>query len=57
VAIYAGEFNTKLRSVETTEDEGFEGLRNEGLRDKEKKGNPRRPSKKERKRRERLKKL
>jgi predicted RNA-binding protein with PIN domain len=56
VAIYAAEFSTKLRSLET-EDEGFEGLRNEELRDKEKKGNPRRLSKEERKRRVKLKKL
>ncbi len=59
VAIYAGEFSAKLRRLDgqfaikdEDEDETFEGLR-EG----EKRGNPRKLSKSERKRRERLKKL
>lgn len=56
VAIYAGEFSAKLknigREIFAGEDEGFEGLRFQ-----EKKGNPRKLSKTERKRRERLKKL
>ncbi len=59
VAIYSGEFSTKLRNLDretyVEEDEGFKGLR--GLRDQGKRGNPRRLSKKDRKRRERLKKL
>lgn len=56
VAIYAGEFSAKLRSLErevlVEEDEGLKGLRVQGKR-----GNPSRLSKRERKRRERLKKL
>ncbi|MGH7773537.1 MAG: NYN domain-containing protein [Candidatus Binatia bacterium] len=56
VAIYAGEFNAKLRNLDREisieEDEGLEELRDEAKR-----GNPRRLSKRERKRRERLKKL
>ncbi len=56
VAIYAGEFNAKLRNLDREisieEDEGLEELRDEAKR-----GNPRRLSKTERKRRERLKKL
>jgi len=61
VAIYAGEFTAKLRNLEIEiEDEGFQGLGDEGLkgiRERGKKGNPRRLSKRERKRRERLRKL
>lgn len=56
VAIYAGEFGAKLRDLEgeipIEEDPGWQGLRVKGKR-----GNPRRLSKTERKRRERLKKL
>ncbi len=54
VAIYAGEFTAKLRNFDEDglSDEGFEGLRVDGKR-----GNPRRLSKTERKRREKLKKL
>lgn len=58
VAVYAGEFSAKLRSLDTDfamendEDGDFEVFR-----DQEKRGNPRRLSKLERKRRERLKKL
>ncbi|TAK07513.1 hypothetical protein EPO44_03905 [bacterium] len=67
VAIYAGEFSAKLRDLEL-KGTGFQGLRDQGLeefvdegmkglRDKEKRGNPRRLSKRERKRRGKLKKL
>ncbi len=56
VAIYSSEFSNKLRDLEIHGEE-FKGFRDEGLRDKGKKGNPRRLSKEERKRRERLKKL
>jgi hypothetical protein len=56
VAIYAGEFSAKLRGLDREfpieEAKGFEDLRVES-----KKGNPRRLLKRERKRRERLKKL
>lgn len=56
VAIYASEFSAKLRNLDrdifVEEDQGLEGLRVQ-----EKRGNPRRLSKTERKRRERLKKL
>ncbi len=62
VAIYAGEFSAKLRHLDWASpfdkgddiemDEGFKGFRDQG-----KKGNPRKLSKEERKRRERLKKL
>ena len=58
VAVYAGEFSAKLRSldrdfaIEDDEDGDFEGFRDQGKR-----GNPRKLSKLERKRRERLKKL
>lgn len=56
VAIYSGEFSTKLRNLDretyVEEDKGLKGLRDQGKR-----GNPRRLSKKDRKRRERLKKL
>jgi len=57
VAVYSGEFSTKLRDLDKEnffeeEDEGLRGLRVAGKR-----GNPRRLSKRERKRRERLKKL
>ena len=57
VAVYSGEFSTKLRDLDKEnffeeEDEGFKSSRVEGKR-----GNPRRLSKRERKRRERLKKL
>ncbi|MGH7829138.1 MAG: NYN domain-containing protein, partial [Candidatus Binatia bacterium] len=56
VAIYAGEFSARLknldRDISVEDDEEFRGGR-----DREKKGNPRRLSKSERKRRERLKKL
>lgn len=59
VAIHAGEFSAKLRNLDREhffEDEDKdEGL--EDLRVQEKRGNPRRLSKKERKRREKLKKL
>lgn len=60
VAVYAGEFNARLKSIDREiflgRDEEFEE-ESKSLRDKEKKGNPRRPSKRERKRREKLKKL
>ncbi len=62
VAIYAGEFTAKLRALEL-KGTGFQGLRDkglEGLKDLRvagKRGNPRKLSKKERKRKERLKKL
>ncbi len=57
VAIYAGEFSAKLRDLDRDvffeeEDEGLKGLRVQGKR-----GNPRRLSKRERKRRGKLKKL
>jgi len=57
VAVYSGEFSTKLRDLDKEnffeeEDEGLRGLRVAGKR-----GNPRKLSKRERKRRERLKKL
>jgi len=57
VAIYAGEFSAKLQNLDRElffeeEDEGLKDLRVE-----EKRGNPRRLSKRERRRRERLKKL
>ena len=56
VAIYSGEFSAKLKNVGreilAEEDEGSEGLKAKGKR-----GNPRKLSKTERKRRERLKKL
>lgn len=56
VPIYSGEFHAKLRSIDrevfVDEDEALERPK-----DKEKRGNPRRLSKTERKRRERLKKL
>lgn len=54
VAIYAGEFNAKLRNPDedNSRDEDLERSRFE-----EKRGNPKRLSKTERKRRERLKKL
>ena len=62
VAIYAGEFSAKLKNLdrdlifeedeELERGEGFKSSRVEGKR-----GNPRRLSKRERKRRERLKKL
>jgi len=57
VAVYSGEFSTKLRDLDKEnffeeEDERLRGLRVAGKR-----GNPRRLSKRERKRRERLKKL
>ncbi len=61
VAIHAGEFSAKLRNLEkesAVKDEGFEG--DEGFRGfvaQRKKGNPRKLSKEERKRRDRLKKL
>lgn len=57
VAIYAGEFAARLKSLER---EGFvkdEDAFEEEARDGKKRGNPRRLSKAERKRRERLKKL
>jgi len=60
VAIYAGEFSAKLRELDREEDEGLESLGDRSLhraRHQEKRGNPRRLSKTERKRRERLKKL
>ena len=56
VPIYAGEFSGKLKNLDRElifeEDEGLQGLRVEGKR-----GNPRKLSKRERKRREKLKKL
>ena len=57
VAVYSGEFSAKLRDLDKEnffeeEDEGLRDLRVAGKR-----GNPRRLSKRERKRRERLKKL
>ena len=56
VAIYAGEFSARLKNLDREifagEDEG-----SISSRDREKRGNPRRLSKAERKRRERLKKL
>ncbi len=57
VAVYSGEFSTKLRDLDKEnffeeEDEGLRGSKVAGKR-----GNPRRLSKRERKRRERLKKL
>ena len=58
VAIYAGEFSAKLQNLDRElffEEEEDEGLK--GLRVQEKRGNPRRLSKRERKRKERLKKL
>jgi predicted RNA-binding protein with PIN domain len=69
VAIYSGEFSAKLKNLDREplfeEDEGFKGKRlNDSSevervlkRVQEKRGNPRRLSKTERKRRERLKKL
>ena len=57
VAVYSGEFSTKLRDLDK---ENFFEEEDEGLRDLKvagKRGNPRRLSKRERKRRERLKKL
>ncbi len=62
VAIYAGEFSAKLKNLERDlifeEDEGLEKVEGfKSSRVQEKRGNPRRLSKRERKRRERLKKL
>ncbi len=60
VAIHAGEFSAKLKSLEREQvgDDGFErGEAFEDFSGHRKKGNPRRLSKEERKRRERLKKL
>ena len=60
VAIYAGEFGARLKSIDREiflgRDEKSEE-ESRGLRDQGKKGNPRRLSKRERKRRGRLKKL
>ncbi len=61
VAVYAGEFNTILRNLDNDVFDGEDGLTSEdGLeesRHPDKKGNPRKLSKIERKRREILKKL
>lgn len=62
VAVYSGEFSAKLNSldryVSLEEDEELEKDQElKGSRVQEKRGNPRKLSKKERKRRERLKKL
>lgn len=56
VAIYAGEFNAKLKMIDRDmfDEQGEEP---ESVGGRGKKGNPRRPSKIERKRRERLRKL
>jgi len=56
VAIYSGEFNAKLRTLDR---EIFEEVDEEGgsVRGRDKRGNPKKLSKMERKRRERLRKL
>ena len=61
VAVYAGEFNTILRNLDNDAFDGVDELSSEDAMDEfshpEKKGNPRKLSKVERKRREILKKL